>query len=146
VGGLGSAWYNIGQGRNQQPVQNCSEPSACGSTMNGHDALVGSANFKSYLNPQNFSLPNGFQLGNVPYSYGNWFGPGFSQWDMALMKEIGLGTERSRRLQLRFEAQNILNHMNAGNPISGVTSSGFGTIITQSGNPRQAMVAAKLYF
>jgi len=36
--------------------------------------------------------------------------------------------------------------MNAGNPISGVTSSGFGTIITQSGNPRQAMVAAKLYF
>jgi hypothetical protein len=27
-----------------------------------------------------------------------------------------------------------------------VTSSGFGTIITQFGNPRQAMVAAKLYF
>jgi hypothetical protein len=65
---------------------------------------------------------------------------------MALMKEIGLGAEKARRLQLRFEAQNIFNHMNAGNPISGVTSSGFGTIITQSGNPRQAMIAGKLYF
>ena len=60
------------------------------------------------------------------------------------MKEIALGKE-TRRLQLRFEAQNVLNHMNAGNPVSGVTSSGFGTIITQFGNPRQAMVAAKLY-
>jgi hypothetical protein len=39
-----------------------------------------------------------------------------------------------------------LNHMNAANPITGVTSSGFGTIIAQSGNPRQAMAAAKLYF
>jgi Carboxypeptidase regulatory-like domain/TonB-dependent Receptor Plug Domain len=146
VGGLGSAWYNIGQGRNQQPIQSCAGPSSCGSTMNGHTALVGSSNFQPYLNPQDFTLPSGFQLGNVPYSYGNWFGPGFSQWDMALMKEIGLGAEKARRLQLRFEAQNIFNHMNAGNPISGVTSSGFGTIITQSGNPRQAMIAGKLYF
>jgi hypothetical protein len=145
VGGLGSAWYNIGQGRNQQPVQSCAGPSSCGSTMNGHSALVGSANYQNYINPQDFAEPVGFQLGNVPYSYGNWFGPGFSQWDMALMKEIRLGSE-SRRLQLRFEAQNILNHMNAANPISGVNASGFGSIIAQSGNPRQAMVAAKLYF
>jgi hypothetical protein len=64
---------------------------------------------------------------------------------MALMKEFSLGAE-SRRLQFRFEAQNVLNHMNAGPPITGVTNSGFGQIIIQSGNPRQAMVAAKLYF
>jgi hypothetical protein len=116
-----------------------------GFTTNGHAALLGSGNLQYYLNPAAFVLPNGFQLGNVPSTYGYWFGPGFSQWDVALMKEFGLGSE-SRRLQLRFEAQNVLNHMNAGNPVSGVTSSGFGTIITQFGNPRQAMVAAKLYF
>ncbi len=143
VGGLGSAWYNIGQGRNQRPLElPGQEP---GFTTDGHAALVGASNLQYYLNPQAFVLPNGFQLGNIPSTYGNWFGPGFSQWDVALMKEFGLGKE-SRRLQLRFEAQNVLNHMNASNPVSGVTSSGFGTIIIQSGNPRQAMVAAKLYF
>lgn len=143
VGGLGSAWYNIGQGRNQRPVDLSNVPA--GFTTDGHAALLGSGNLQYYLNPAAFVLPNGFQLGNVPSTYGYWFGPGFSQWDVALMKEFGLGSE-SRRLQLRFEAQNVLNHMNAGNPVSGVTSSGFGTIITQFGNPRQAMVAAKLYF
>jgi hypothetical protein len=106
---------------------------------------VGSANYQPYANPAAFTLPQGFQLGNVPSTYGYWYGPGFSQWDMALMKEIGLGSE-SRHLQLRFEAQNVLNHMNAGLPVTGVTNSGFGQIITQFGNPRQAMVAAKLYF
>jgi Carboxypeptidase regulatory-like domain/TonB-dependent Receptor Plug Domain len=143
VGGLGSAWYNIGQGRNQRPVSLPGQE--LGFTTDGHAALTGAPNLQYYLNPQAFVLPNGFQLGNVPSTYGYWFGPGFSQWDVALMKEFRLGSE-SRRLQLRFEAQNVLNHMNAGNPVSGVTSSGFGTIITQSGNPRQAMVAAKLYF
>ena len=143
VGGLGSAWYNIGQGRNQRPIAIAGQQ--LGLTTDGHSALTGSSNFQYYLNPAAFTLPNGFQLGNVPSSYGYWFGPGFSQWDMALMKEIGLGKE-TRRLQLRFEAQNAFNHMNAANPISGVTTSGFGTIVSQFGNPRQAMVAAKLYF
>ena len=143
VGGLGSAWYNIGQGRNQRPVTVSGQQP--GFTTDGHTALVGAPNFEYYVNPAAFALPNGFQLGNVPSTYGNWFGPGFSQWDMALMKEFTLGKE-TRRLQIRFEAQNAFNHMNAANPITGVTTSGFGTIIAQFGNPRQAMVAAKLYF
>jgi hypothetical protein len=143
VGGLGSAWYNIGEGRNQRPVSLSGVP--LGLTTDGHQALIGAPNFQPYVNPSAFTLPTGFQLGNVPSSYGYWRGPGFSQWDMALMKEFSLGAE-SRRLQFRFEAQNVLNHMNAGPPITGVTNSGFGQIIIQSGNPRQAMVAAKLYF
>jgi hypothetical protein len=143
VGGLGSAWYNIGQGRNQRPVSLPGMP--LGFTTNGHASLVGSANEQYYVNPNAFVLPTGFQLGNVPSVYGYWYGPGFSQWDMALMKEIGLGKE-GRGLQLRFEAQNVFNHMNAANPVTGVTSSGFGTIISQFGNPRQAMAAVKVYF
>ena len=143
VGGLGSAWYNIGQGRNQRPLTVAGQP--LGLTTDGHTALVGSANYEPYANPAAFTLPTGFQLGNVPSTFGYWYGPGFSQWDMALMKEIGLGKE-GRHLQLRFEAQNAFNHMNAGLPVTGVTNSGFGQIITQFGNPRQAMVAAKLYF
>ena len=49
---------------------------------------------------------------------------------MAQMKEMTLGKE-GHRLQHRFEAQNAFSHMNAANPISGVTTSGFGTIIAQ---------------
>ncbi|HMF79071.1 MAG TPA: hypothetical protein VK604_25660, partial [Bryobacteraceae bacterium] len=101
VGGLGSAWYNIGQGRNQRPISVPGQQ--LGLTTDGHQALVGSANYRSYANPGAFVLPQGFELGNVPSTYGSWFGPGFSQWDMALMKEIGLGKE-SRHLQLQFEA------------------------------------------
>lgn len=78
--------------------------------------------------------PLAFSLVMSPRTYGYWYGPGFSQWDLALMKEFSLGNE-TRRLQLRFEAQKVLDHMNAGNPLTGVTSSGFGQIITQAGNP-----------
>ena len=118
---------------------------ALGLTTNGHDALVGSPIFNPTQIQTHSHCRKAFQLGNVPSTYGYWFGPGFSQWDAALMKEFGLGSEM-RRLQLRFEAQNVFNHMNAGNPATGVTNSGFGQIIAQAGNPRQAMVAAKLYF
>jgi hypothetical protein len=61
-------------------------------------------------------------MDSVPATY-NWFGPGFSQWDIALMKVWSLASQ-SRRLQLRFEAQNVLNHRNAGNPVTGEISSG----------------------
>ena len=143
VGGLGSGWYNIGQGRNQRPLTVPGQQ--LGSTTNGHAALIGAANQQYYVNPSAYYLPTGFTLGTVPSTYGNWVGPGFSQWDMALMKEFPLGGE-SRRIQIRFEAQNVFNHMNAGMPVTGVTNSSFGLITGQSGNPRQAMVAAKLYF
>jgi len=142
VGGLGSQWYNVGQGRNNRPI---SVGTNLGSTTNGHEALLGSANSKYYMNPSAFRLTQGWELGNIPSTYGNWEGPGFSQWDMSLMKNVGLGSE-SRRLTFRIEAQNIFNHMNCGNPAGGVTSTTFGLINSQSGLPRRAMISVKLAF
>jgi len=106
---------------------------------------VGAPNVQYYMNPSAFRLTQGWEIGNVPSAYSNWRGPGFSQWDLALMKEMTLGSE-SRRLELRFEAQNLLNHMNAGQPDGGVTNLTFGLITTQSGLPRRAMVAIRLFF
>ena len=143
VGGLGSQWYNIGQGRNNRPVIVSGQP--LGSTTDGHSALVGSANFQYYANPSAFRLTQGWEIGTVPSSFGFWRGPGFSQWDLSLMKSIGLGKE-SRRLLLRVEAQNLFNHMNCGMPDQGVTDATFGLISTQSGLPRRMMVSAKLAF
>ncbi len=61
------------------------------------------------------------------------------------MKNFTLGKE-SRYFQLRFEAQNLFNHMNAGNPDGALQDATFGMITGQNGLPRQAMVAAKFYF
>jgi hypothetical protein len=142
VGGLGSQWYNIGQGRNNRPVIIPNQP--LGMTTDGHAALLGAANSQFYVNPQAFRLTQGWEIGNVPSAFPNWRGPGFSQWDLALMKNVNF--KESKRIQLRFEAQNLLNHMNAGQPDSGVSSLTFGKIQTQSGLPRRVMVAAKFYF
>lgn len=144
VGGAGSNWYNIGQGRDSMPVF-VTPTVAYNNGVSGHAALVGTADFKPYFNPDAFRIVQGFEVGDVPSYLPNMRGPGFSQWDLALMKDFRLFSE-SRRLQLRFEAQNILNHMNAGNPDSSIISRTFGTITGQSGIPRRAMISARFFF
>jgi hypothetical protein len=57
----------------------------------------------------------------------------------------GFGRE-SRKLQFRVEAQNLLNHMNAGQPDGGLGNRTFGMISTQSGLQRRVMAALKLTF
>src|SRR5262249_32762137 len=37
-------------------------------------------------------------------------GPGLHQWDMSLFKNVRLGENANRRLQLRLEAFNVFNH------------------------------------
>jgi hypothetical protein len=64
---------------------------------------------------------------------------------MSLMKNFRLWSETSH-LQLRAEAQNVFNHMNAGNPDIGQTSPTFGLITYQASTPRVIMVAAKIVF
>ncbi len=114
--------------------------------VSGHAALQGSANMTRYFNPAAVRGPVLFEIGDVPSSIPNMRGPGFSQWDFSLLKSFPIAGE-SKRLQLRFEAQNILNHMNAGMPGSSFNNKvNFGAITGQSGNPRRIMVAAKLYF
>jgi hypothetical protein len=85
------------------------------------------------------------EVGDVGATLQDMRGPGFSQWDFALLKNLGLGAE-SRSLQLRFEAQNVFNHMNAGKPVNSLPGRAFGTITTQQGDPRLVMIAAKLFF
>src|SRR5579885_2166418 len=140
----GSQWYNIGQSRTTRPVI-VTPRQPFGSTTDGHAALQGSANFQYYLNPNAFRLPQGFEIGDVPSTFPNWRGPGYSQWDLSVLKDFALFSEQSK-LQLRFEAQNLLNHMNAANPNGAVTQRTFGMITGQVGTPRRVMVAAKIYF
>jgi hypothetical protein len=143
VGGLGSQWYNIGQGRTTRPVMIAGQQ--LGMTTDGHAALQGSSGFHYYINPDAFRLPQGFEIGNVPSTFPDWRGPGFTQWDMSVLKNFPLFSEK-RLMQLRFEAQNLFNHMNAGMPDGALLDRTFGMITSQSGLPRRVMIAAKIVF
>jgi hypothetical protein len=113
--------------------------------VSGHRSLEGSAGFTPYFNPDAFRPVVDLEVGDVGATLQDMRGPGFSQWDFALLKNLGLGAE-SRSLQLRFEAQNVFNHMNAGKPVNSLPGRAFGTITTQQGDPRLVMIAAKLFF
>jgi hypothetical protein len=153
VSGSNTLWWIAGQSNNSGASE---RPSFVfprvpyDNNVSGHAALIGSANSSPYMNRGSFRLaeatPTLLEIGDTGPVIPNLVGPAFSQWDFSLMKNFGLGSNEARYFQLRFEAQNVFNHMNAGNPDGAIISPTFGMITSQNGSPRQAMVAAKLYF
>jgi hypothetical protein len=144
VGGLGSNWYNIGHGRDSQPVMVYPRvPYDNG--VSGHTALEGAAGFTPYFNPDSFRVVRDFEIGDAPSTMPNFRGPGFTQWDLSLLKNFRVFSE-NRTLQLRMEAQNLFNNMNPANPGNAILSRTFGVITGQQGSPRRIMLAAKFYF
>lgn len=76
-------------------------------------------------------------------------GPGLAELDLELMKSFALGREK-RRLELRAQAFNLLNHPNFDLPNANFDSSAFGAI--QSANafsndpPRQIQLGLRYWF
>ncbi len=96
-----------------------------------------------------FQVPtNGF--GNL--SRNALIGPGFADVDVSLEKNTKI--YENANLQLRFDAFDVANHPNFGNPVTSATagSVSFGTITStrfptgDSGSSRQLQVAAKIIF
>ena len=57
----------------------------------------------------------------TPYTWGNsqrnaYFGPGWENWDMALLKNFRIPGREGLMLQIRLEAMNVFNHYNLGSP------------------------------
>ena len=80
-------------------------------------------------------------------TYGNFrrgmiYGPGYSNSDVSVMKNIALATERVK-LQLRGEFFNIFNQVNFNNPDQNASSGTFGRI-TSAQPGRVVQVAVKL--
>jgi hypothetical protein len=83
-----------------------------------------------------------------PQAYGNagrniLRGPGTTDLDLAISKSFRWG--ESRRLQIRSELFNALNHTNLGLPVSSIDSAGFGSI-TAAGPAREIQFGARLSF
>ena len=101
-----------------------------------------------WFNPAAFSEPPFGIIGNARRNF--FHGPGLNSTDLALHKWIPLGSNESRRLELRLEAFNIFNHAQFNNPdgsfTDGIPPNGtFGRVLS-AGPPRLVQLAAKIYF
>ena len=76
-------------------------------------------------------------------------GPGFHNFDMALIKDTPFGKRGSRELgvlQFRAEFFNVFNIVNFGLPSNTVRGSGFGLISHTAGSSRQIQFSLKLIY
>jgi hypothetical protein len=102
-----------------------------------------------YLNPAAFALVPTYATTNAPIRAGtsnphDAYGPWRWNIDISLSKSFRIA--ESKRLQVRIDAFNALNHVNDGNPSTGITGAGFGQISNVSGNARTAQVGARFTF
>ncbi|MEJ7665583.1 MAG: hypothetical protein WKG07_41695 [Hymenobacter sp.] len=95
----------------------------------------------SWFNPAAFARPKDGTFGNAGYNIIR--GPRFSNWDVALFKQVPM-TERLRG-ELRFEVFNFPNHPLLSNPNVAPRAGSFGLITAKSGE-RNVQLGLKLYF
>jgi len=95
----------------------------------------------NYLNRDAFAQPVAGAFGTAPRNYV--VRPAFWNIDMAISKLIPFG---ARRVELRLETFNVLNHFNWGDPVANLNSATFGRITTQAGDPRILQFGVKYDF
>jgi len=99
---------------------------------------------KPEFNASLFSVPDLGQVGNA--SRRLFYGPGISNFDMALLKYVTLTEAKS--LQFRLEAFNVFNHAQFYGPTSvngNISSSNFGQVVGAA-PPRILQLGVKLLF
>jgi hypothetical protein len=105
------------------------------------DPYAASRTVDHWIDPAAFQAAPAGTYGNLGAV--NLAGPGKVQLDMGLSRSFAIREKQS--LQLRGEAFNILNHLNADTPIATMNSATFGTILTAQ-DPRIMQVALKYVF
>jgi len=105
TGGTGGTGANIGGGGSQE--LRVVRPNIVGDLLGGdRNATPGAPG--SWLNPAAVARPAKGDPGNASrYSYQN---PPIDNWNLAFFKNFSLGGNGKRRLQLRWEMYNVLNH------------------------------------
>jgi hypothetical protein len=96
------------------------------------DNPYGDGTLDNYLNPAAFAYPAAGTLGN--HIRGSIAGPAYWNIDLALARELSLGSTET--VELRLETFNVLNHFNRVNPTVNFDAANFGRIQTQTGTPR----------
>jgi hypothetical protein len=97
----------------------------------------------SYLNPAAFAQPAPDVPGTAPRTL-SFRGPAIQVFDAVLMKDFSIAA--GQRLEVRIEAQNVLNHPVFGDPNTSFGSTSFGQISGVKVGARQMMVGLKYHF
>lgn len=129
-------------GGNHATYANCNADGFAGASRD-RQAISNPASASRYLNPSAFSQPTTGTFGSCrprPYA-----GPGRHNEDLSLFKQFEFTDVK--KLELRFEFFNALNHPNLAAPSASVATPGtFGKISSVVNNARQVQMAAKFYF
>ena len=129
-------------GGNHAMYANCNSDAFAGATSDRNAITTQSASGR-YIVPSAFSQPATGTFGTCkprPYA-----GPGRHNEDLSVFKQFEF-TEL-RKLELRFEFFNALNHPNLASPSASIaTPATFGKISGTVNNARQIQMAGKFYF
>jgi hypothetical protein len=93
------------------------------------------------FNPANFPQPVFGTEGNERFN--QFTGPGFQEWDAALLKNTPIHEGIS--FQLRFELYNVFNHSNLNSVVTDLSRSNFGQATAQA-PPRSLQIGGNLTF
>ena len=100
-----------------------------------------------FANPEIFSQPADYTLGNAPRTVTSVRTAGTRNVTMSLFKQFSLARYREgMRFEFRLEAFNAFNHPQFDAPDTAVGSSTFGKIFNTANHAREAQVALKFYF
>ena len=83
------------------------------------------------------------EFGNAEVRNPNERGPWFLNENISIARTFGI---QKTRLELRFEAFNLLNRTIWGTPDSTITSANFGRVTTLANLPRQIQLGVRLEF
>lgn len=106
---------------------------------------LGSAGIRRF-NVSQFSNPAAMTPGNFPNVYPWIRNPGANSYDASLLKNFAIARDGKIYLQLRVEAQNLLNIRGLGNYITSYGDPNFGLITSSAKNPRNMQISARLFF
>ncbi len=109
-----------------------------------HQRLGGTGQTQGYFNPAAFTLPQSFQLGDVPRSAAALRGPLSFDDNASIIKDVSIHEDFG--LEFRAEAFNLLNKVDFALPATTFGATGFGYITSQNNLPRNIQLSMKIRF
>lgn len=129
-------------------LMSCADVNAQGNNCRPNLVASGTApssgqSINQWFNTAAFAIPSSPAWGDAGRNILR--APGTNNIDLSLSKSLPLGKAENRRLQIRSEFFNALNHTNFGIPVNSIDSPAFGTI-TSSLPGREIQLGARLEF
>lgn len=115
----------------------------------GSSAKLQDPSYKQWFNPNVFSAPASFVIGNAPRTLTDVNNPSSQDLDLNIAKNTKWGNDGRYNVQFRLEMFNAFNHPSLGSPNTTINSGQFGVINSYQGGSeaaRRIQVAGKVYF